>query len=59
MSSTLFSMSPSTGSSSGTLIMVSGTGFGINTKNLNLVVESTGESICETVTPLGYGSFSC
>ena len=43
MTSSLYSITPSIGSSSGTLVTISGTGFGLNTKNLNVIVESTGE----------------
>lgn len=56
---TLVSISPSSGSSGGTLLTVTGTGFGVNTASVNLIHESTGDEICQTVTLLGYGSFSC
>lgn len=55
----LVSVSPSTGSSGGTLLTVTGTGFGINTTGVNLVIEASGDEICAEVTMLGYGSFSC
>lgn len=55
----LVSISPSTGSSGGELITVTGTGFGNNTANLNLIIETTGEEICQNVTILGYGQFTC
>ena len=56
---TLVSISPSSGSSGGTLITATGTGFGANTADVNLVLDSTGEEICESVSISGYGSFAC
>lgn len=55
----LVSISPSTGSSGGTLITVTGAGFGPNTLGLNLAVYGGSDTICETVTITGYGSFTC
>lgn len=55
---TLVSISPSTGSSGGTLLTVTGTGFGTSSEELNLN-HSSGEDICETVTITGYGTFTC
>ena len=56
---TLVSISPSSGSSGGTLLTVSGTGFGTATESLNLVQSSTGTEICDEVKISGYGSFTC
>jgi len=39
---TLVSVSPQTGSSGGTLLTVTGTGFGVNTQDVNLVHEASG-----------------
>ena len=46
MTPALISISPSTGSSGGTLITVTGTGFGTDTDGVNLVKASNGEEIC-------------
>ena len=58
---TLVSVSPSTGSSGGTLLTVTGTGFG--TKNccddLNLESATSGSDICDEVNITGYGTFTC
>lgn len=43
---TLVSISPSSGSSGGTLLTVTGTGFGINTQLVNLVHTASGDEIC-------------
>ena len=59
MSPTLVSISPSTGSSGGTLITVTGTGFGTSTTGLNLVHSASGTEICSEVTISEYGSFTC
>ena len=56
---TLVSISPSTGSSGGTLITVTGTGFGTSTEGVNLTHETSGTDICEEVYMTGYGSFTC
>ena len=58
MTPTLVAISPSTGSSGGTLITVKGTGFGTSTKGVNLVLSS-GTEICKTVTLIKYGEFTC
>lgn len=52
-------MAPSTGSSGGSTILVTGSGFGPNTKNVNLIQDSTGIEICKAVTITGYGAFRC
>ena len=55
----LLSISPSTGSSGGTLITVTGSGFGAtNTTDVQLVNQS-GNQLCDTVTMTGYGTFTC
>jgi hypothetical protein len=59
MTPTLVSVSPSSGSSGGTLLTVTGTGFGVNTSGVNLVQVSTGEEICQSVTVSAYGTFTC
>lgn len=56
---TLVSISPSAGSSGGTLLTVTGTGFGVDTTGLNLVHSSSGTDICSEVTITGYGQFTC
>jgi len=55
---TLVSISPSSGSAGGTLLTVTGTGFGESTQGLGLVLES-GDDICEEVKATGYGTFTC
>ena len=59
MEPSLVSISPSTGSSGGTLITVTGAGFGVNTIGLNLAIYGDSDTICEEVTITGYGSFTC
>lgn len=56
---TLVSVSPSTGSSGGTLVTVTGTGFGMSTSGLNLELASSSTEICEKVSVTGYGTFTC
>ena len=56
---TLVSISPSTGSSGGTLITVTGTGFGANTEGINLTHGPSGTDICLEVNVIGYGTFTC
>jgi len=53
------SVSPSTGSSGGTLLTVTGTGFGTSTEVINLVHESSSTEMCEEVIITGYGTFTC
>jgi hypothetical protein len=55
---TLVSISPSTGSAGGTLITVTGTGFGTDSADLNLQ-HSSGSDICDEVNVTGYGTFTC
>ncbi len=47
------------GSEGGTLLTVSGTGFGIKTAGLGLYNVTTSKSLCKKVTVTGYGSFTC
>ena len=54
---TLVSISPSSGSSGGTLLTVTGTGFGTNTAGLNLL--HAGNEMCDEVNITGYGAFTC
>lgn len=54
----LVSISPATGSAGGTLLTVTGTGFGSKTEGVDLV-KSDGSSVCDKVTVTGYGSFTC
>ena len=54
----LVSISPSSGSSGGTLLTVIGTGFGVDTQGVNLV-DATGQELCQVVTVTGYGTFTC
>jgi len=56
---TLVSISPSSGSSGGTLITVTGTGFGSNTQGINLTHSTSGTDICDEVNITGYGIFTC
>ena len=56
---TLVSISPSTGSSGGTLITVTGTGFGTDTEGVNLTHDASGTDICEEVNMISYGTFTC
>ena len=56
---TLVSVSPSTGSSGGTLLTVTGNGFGTSTEGINLIHESSGSEMCEEVSITGYGTFTC
>ena len=56
---TFVSISPATGSSGGTLITVTGTGFGTSTEGVNLTHEISGTDICEEVNMTGYGTFTC
>lgn len=56
---TLVSISPSTGSSGGTLLTITGTGFGTETESVNLIHSGTSSEICEEVNITGYGTFTC
>lgn len=56
---TLVSISPSSGSSGGTLITVTGTGFGVNSAGINLTHAASGTDICLEVNIIEYGTFTC
>ena len=57
----LLSISPSTGSSGGTLITVTGSGFGATNTTFVQLVRQSGDWLCDidTVTVTGYGTFTC
>jgi hypothetical protein len=55
----LLTVSPSTGSAGGSLIHVTGSGFGPQTEGLNLVRTSSSTNLCQTVTITAYGAFDC
>ena len=55
----LVSVSPSSGSFGGTLITVTGTGFGVDTQDVNLIHSTTGTELCSEVSVTGYGTFTC
>ena len=56
---TLVSVSPATGSSGGTLLTITGTGFGTATEGVNLLQGAGGTEICDEVNITGYGTFTC
>jgi len=59
----LTSVSPNTGSAGGTLLTVTGTGFGPNTASVGLLHFAAGSAIgtdiCATTEITGYGTFTC
>ena len=56
----LISVSPSTGSSGGTLVTVNGAGFGPdNQSTVNLYHVSSNQNICSVVDVTAYGTFTC
>lgn len=56
----LVSVSPSTGSSGGTLLTVSGVGFGTdNSEVVNLYHVQSAQNLCSSVEVTGYGTFTC
>ena len=57
LSPTLVKIEPATGSSGGSTIRVTGSGFGTSTKDVMLVAGST--DICTSVTMVSYGVFDC
>lgn len=59
VSPSLVSVSPSSGSFGGTLITVTGTGFGVDTQDVNLIHETSGTEICSEVEMISYGTFTC
>jgi len=54
----LIEITPSSGSTGGTLLTVTGTGFGKKTAGLTLV-NAAGTDVCAKVTITAYGSFTC
>lgn len=54
----LVSLSPATGSAGGTLVTVTGTGFGKKTLGLTLI-DKDDKDVCAKVTIKAYGSFEC
>ena len=56
---TLISLSPNVGSAGGSTIEVTGSGFGLETPNLNLWHTPTNQLLCSEVTQLSYGKFLC
>jgi hypothetical protein len=54
----LTKISPNSGSAGGTLLTVTGAGFGKRTSGLTLV-DSSDKDVCASVTITGYGSFTC
>ena len=59
MEPVLLGISPSTGSSGGTLITVTGSGFGMTNTTSVTLINGSNVDICETVTMTGYGTFTC
>jgi hypothetical protein len=53
----LLQIEPTVGSSGGSIITVTGSGFGQETENLNLLAD--GIELCETVDIFAYGQFRC
>ena len=53
------SISPSSGSIGGTLLTVTGVGFGINTTDVNIYNPVLLKNICSSVKVTGYGTFTC
>lgn len=53
----VLSITPSTGSSAGSKILVTGTGFGTETTGLDLLAD--GSSLCAEVEITGFGEFTC
>lgn len=54
----MVSISPASGSAGGTLLTVTGTGFGKKSTGITLV-DSTDKDVCEKVEITGYGTFTC
>lgn len=56
----LINIAPSDGSSGGTLITVSGVGFGSDNQDaVNLYHVQSNQNICSSVEVTGYGTFTC
>ena len=58
MTPNLVSISPPSGSAGGTLITVTGSGFGLKTKGL-MLTNASKKDLCQTVTIKSYGVFEC
>ena len=55
----LVRISPSAGSMGGTLLTVTGVGFGKDTINVNIYSSTLNKNICSDVKVTGYGTFTC
>ena len=55
----LVGISPSTGSSGGAKLTVTGVGFGTNSSGLNLYHVESSQNICDSVVIDSYGQFTC
>lgn len=55
----LVSVEPLTGSSGGAKLTITGVGFGVETTDVNLFHQESGQNICSTVEVTAYGSFLC
>jgi hypothetical protein len=53
----ILAITPSAGSSAGSLITVEGTGFGMLTEGLNL--QADGTDLCSEIEIISYGVFTC
>lgn len=53
----IFTITPSVGSAGGTKITVTGSGFGTQTENLQLLADGT--SLCSEIEIVSYGEFTC
>lgn len=57
---TFISVSPNSGGSiGGTLMTITGTGFGVDTTGLGLKDVTTNQPLCSKVQVTGYGTFTC
>lgn len=55
----LVSVSPSTGSSGGEKLTITGVGFGINSTSVNLYHVESSQNLCYFVEVTAYGTFTC
>lgn len=55
----LISISSNTGSSGGSIVEVTGVGFGTGVTDVDLVHVSSGTALCDSVEVTGYGKFIC
>jgi len=55
----LLSISPLVGSAGGSKVVVKGSGFGLETKGLNLFDGKTNKLVCSKVKVVSYGVFTC